>query len=61
LRREIDFAIPVNPALAPTAARLRHLEVFFSNGRAHTPRVINIASPRIDQLADTLETFARPQ
>ncbi len=52
LRREIDFAIPVNPALAPTAARLRHLEVFFTNARAHTPRVINIASPRIDQLAD---------
>jgi hypothetical protein len=52
LRREIDFAIPINPALFPTNARMRHLEVLFSNAKAKTPRPISIASPRIDPLPD---------
>ncbi|HEY1959974.1 MAG TPA: hypothetical protein VGH28_30405 [Polyangiaceae bacterium] len=52
LRREIDFAIPVNPADFPTPARMRHLEVLFSNVKAKTPRPISIASPRIEATAD---------
>jgi hypothetical protein len=52
LRRELDFAIPVNPALFPTNARIRHLEVLFSNTKAKAPRPISVASPRIDPLPD---------
>ncbi len=52
LRRELDFAIPVNPADFPVAARMRHLEVLFSNVKAKTPRPISIASPRIESTSD---------
>jgi hypothetical protein len=52
LRREIDFAIPINPADFPTAARMRHLEVLFSNPKAQTPRPISVASPRIVSTPD---------
>jgi hypothetical protein len=52
LRREIDFAIPINPALFPTNGRIRHLEVLFSNKKAKTPRAVSVASPRIDPLPD---------
>jgi hypothetical protein len=52
LRREIDFAIPINPALFPTAARMRHLEVLFSNKKAKTPRPVSVANPRIEPLAN---------
>ena len=48
LRREIDFSIPVNPALFPSRARMRHLEVLYSGPRTKGPRVIPIASPRIE-------------
>jgi hypothetical protein len=54
LRRELDFAIPVNPAAIPAAGRMRHLVVLFRSpggmGIARTPRVITIASPRIEQV-----------
>jgi hypothetical protein len=50
LRREIDFAIPVNPASIPAAARMRHLQVLYQGPVAKTPRTITIASPRIVQL-----------
>jgi len=52
LRRELDFAIPINPAAFPSAARMRHLEVLFSNARAKKPRPITIASPRIEATPD---------
>ncbi len=48
LRREIDFAIPVNPAALPSAARLRHLEVLYQGPRAKKPRTVAIANPRIE-------------
>jgi len=48
LRREIDFALPVNPAAFPTRARMRHLEVLYSGPRAKTPRAVPVASPRIE-------------
>jgi len=48
LRRELDFAIPINPAAVPGAGRLRHLQVLFSNAKVR-PHVITIASPRIEQ------------
>jgi hypothetical protein len=52
LRREIDFAIPVNPATFPPAARMRHLQVLFSSPRAKTPRAVTIANPRIEAAGD---------
>ncbi len=52
LRREIDFAIPINPANFPSAARIRHLEVMFSNKKARTPRPVTVANPRIEQAPD---------
>ena len=55
LRRELTFSIPVNPAVIPTDARLRHLQVLFmspaAKGVASTPRTITIASPSITQTA----------
>jgi hypothetical protein len=52
LRREIDFAIPVNPADFPAKARMRHLEVLFSSVRAKTPRPVTVANPRIEPTQD---------
>jgi hypothetical protein len=52
LRREIDFAIPVNPAAMPTGARMRHLQVLYEGPRARTPRPIPVANPRFDRLAN---------
>lgn len=49
LRREIDFAIPVNPAAIPGPARMRHLEVLFSSPKARTPRAVAVTNPRIEQ------------
>ncbi len=52
LRRDIDFAIPINPAAFPSAARLRHLTVLYSGPRAKTPRPIPVSSPRIEADGD---------
>ena len=52
LRREFDVKIPVNPAAIPPAGRWRHLQVVYSSPLAKTPRVITIASPRIEKEAD---------
>ncbi len=52
LRREIDFAIPINPANFPSAARTRHVEVMFKNKKAQSPRPVNVANPRVEQTAD---------
>jgi hypothetical protein len=52
LRRELDFTIPVNPATIPPGGRLRHMQVLFMSqaeqGIVKTPRVMTIASPRIE-------------
>lgn len=52
LRRDIDFAVPVNPAAFPTSARLRHLTVLYSGPRAKAPRPIPVSSPRIEPAGD---------
>ncbi len=48
LRREIDFAIPINPAAIPAAGRMRHLVVLFKSPLAQKARPITIANPRVD-------------
>ncbi|MBL8608947.1 MAG: hypothetical protein JNL38_16595 [Myxococcales bacterium] len=53
LRRELDFAIPVNPAAFPAAARLRHVQVLFKNDlRAKKARPIVVANPRVEKAGD---------
>jgi hypothetical protein len=52
LRRELDFAIPVNPAAMPTGARMRHLQVLYQGPRAKKQRTITIANPRFARAAD---------
>lgn len=50
LRRELDFAIPVNPAAFPDAARMRHVVMLFRNPlRAKKARPVVISNPRIVQ------------
>lgn len=52
LRREIDVAIPVNPAAFPPGARMRHLHVLYKGPRTHKARIIPVANPRIDAEGD---------
>jgi hypothetical protein len=49
LRRELSFAIPLNPAAFPSGARLRHLRVLYEGPRAKTPRPIAVASAHIER------------
>jgi hypothetical protein len=50
LRREIDVAIPINPAAFPPGARMRHLLVLYTGAKVHasSPRLIPVANPRIE-------------
>lgn len=47
LQREIPFSVPVNPAVMPDAALLRHVTVSYTGPRAQKPRAIPIANPRL--------------
>jgi hypothetical protein len=51
-RREIDFAIPINPAAIPGPARLRHLEMIYTSARAKTPRTIQVTNAHVDHVGD---------
>lgn len=51
-RREVDFAIPVNPAAIPGPARMRHLEVLFTAPRAKTPRPVQVTNARVEHAGD---------
>ncbi|HQY61474.1 MAG: hypothetical protein IPQ09_09040 [Myxococcales bacterium] len=48
LRREVDFALPINPAALPSQARMRHVEVLYQGPRAKTPRAVPVANPRVE-------------
>ena len=52
LRREVDVSIPVNPAVFPTAARLRHLVVLYTGAKVKDPRPVSVSSPRIEKDGD---------
>ena len=61
LRRDIDFAIPVNPAAFPPGARLRHLTVVYSGPRAKTARPVPVSNARIEADGDDyVLKFASP-
>jgi len=49
-RREIPLAIPVNPALLPDRARLRHLRVAYAGPGFAEPRTIPVADPRLEKI-----------
>ncbi len=51
-QREIPVSIPVNPALVPEAARLRHLRVLYSGPAFQEPRVVPVADPRFVAAGD---------
>ncbi len=46
-QREIPLSIPINPALMPSAARLRHVRVAYSGPAFKAPRVVPVADVRI--------------
>ena len=48
--REIPFSVPINPALLPEKARLRHVRVAYSGPAFKAPRTVAIADPRIEQV-----------
>lgn len=47
LQREIPFSVPINPAVMPDTAELRHVTVSYTGPRAQKPRAVPIANPRI--------------
>lgn len=49
LRRELGFAIPVNPAAMPERARLRHVRVLYTGPSARAPREIPVTSPSFER------------
>ncbi len=49
LRREVSFAIPVNPAAMPAAARMRHVQMLFKSPMATAPRYVTITNPQFSQ------------
>ncbi|MFO0662019.1 MAG: hypothetical protein U0165_19630 [Polyangiaceae bacterium] len=48
--REIPMAIPINPALLPTKAAGRHIQVAYSGPAFKTPRTIPVADQHLEQL-----------
>ena len=62
LRREVDFAVPVNPAAMPAASRMRHVVVLYQGPRAKTPRAVPVANPRFHEASDHtwVMTFSAP-
>ncbi|MBX3260564.1 MAG: hypothetical protein KIS78_01125 [Labilithrix sp.] len=61
MRRDIDFAVPVNPAAFPSGARLRHLTILYSGPRAKAPRPIPVSNARIEADGDDyVLKFASP-
>jgi len=52
LKRELDFQIPINPAVMPTGARMRHVVVLYSGPMAKKARVMTIANPTFTELPD---------
>jgi hypothetical protein len=49
-QREVTLSIPINPALMPHKARLRHLRVAYSGPAFREPRTIPVADPRIEKV-----------
>ena len=53
LQREIPVTIPINPALMPVTARMRHVRVAYSGPAFKKPRTIPVADTRIVNIGGT--------
>ena len=51
-QREIPMSIPVNPALLPDRARLRHVEISYSGPAFKKPRIIPVSNPHFVKVND---------
>src|SRR5262249_46128700 len=62
-QREIPLAVPINPALMPTTAYLRHVRVAYSGPAFQAPRVIPVADMHSAQVSATewALTFKAPR
>lgn len=49
-QRDVPLSIPVNPALLPSSARLRHLAVAYSGPAFKAPRKVAIADAHLEQI-----------
>jgi hypothetical protein len=49
-QREVPLSVPINPALIPSAARLRHVRLAYSGPAFFKPRTIPVADARIAQV-----------
>lgn len=50
LQREIPMSVPVNPALLPDKARMRHVRVLYSGPAFKKPRIVPVADARFEQV-----------
>lgn len=50
-QRDLPMAIPINPALFPEKAKLRHLRVAYSGPGFKAPRTVPVADPMIEKSA----------
>lgn len=62
LRRDVEFALPVNPAAMPTYARMRHLKILYRSPLAKTARIVPVRDPRFERDAsgNWLVKFSAP-
>lgn len=60
--REIPLSIPMNPALFPSAARLRHLVVAYSGPAFKAPRAVPVSDAHIEKVnGEWALTFKAPR
>ncbi len=52
LRREVEYAIPVNPAAMPTRARMRHVQVLYRSPLAKRARVVPVRDVRFARASE---------
>ncbi|NUO54173.1 MAG: hypothetical protein HOV80_35445 [Polyangiaceae bacterium] len=61
-KRDIPLSVPVNPALMPSLARLRHISMVYSGPKFKEPRVVPIADPHFVELGGRWAlTFKAPR
>ncbi len=61
-QREVPLSVPANPALLPTPAHLRHVQILYSGPAFKKPRVIPVADLRFEQVGGAwAATFKAPR
>jgi len=49
-QREVPVSVPINPAMLPSEARLRHLRLAYSGPAFKEPRTVPVADPHIEMV-----------